>query len=57
MHDVAASGTASKTYQNVMIIVIPMTPLANVAHLTHVSQNHAMTFPGTSKLTALLWAE
>lgn len=27
-----------KSYQNVMIIVMPMIPLANVAHLMNVSQ-------------------
>lgn len=33
MRNVAASSITCKSYQNVMIIVMPMIPLANVAHL------------------------
>jgi hypothetical protein len=39
MRSVAASSITCKSYQNVMIIVMPMMPLANVAHLMNVSQD------------------
>jgi hypothetical protein len=38
MRNVAASSITCKSYQNVIIIVMPMMPLANVAHLTNISQ-------------------
>ena len=39
-------------YQNVMIMEMPMTPLANVAHLTYVSRCPDIELDGTPKLTA-----
>jgi len=41
MRGLAASIIARETYQNVMIIVMPMIPLANVAHLINVSQRYS----------------
>lgn len=45
MRNVAASSIACKSYQNVMIIVMPMIPLAKVAHLMNVRQR----FDGASR--------
>jgi hypothetical protein len=44
MRNMAASSITCKSYQNVMIIVMPMMPLANVAHLTNVSERSPMAF-------------
>ena len=55
--DVTVNSITCKSYQNVMIIVMPMIPLAKVAHLMNVSQNSRRRLRGVPKLTALLWAE
>ena len=54
MRNVIASSIAYESYQNVMIIVMPMIPLANVAHLIDVSQRYPTALQECSKLTALL---
>jgi hypothetical protein len=40
----AGNSITCKSYQNVMIIVMPMIPLANVAHLINVSQKSLKAF-------------
>lgn len=54
MLNVIVSGIAYVSYQNVMIIVMPMIPFANVAHLIDVSQRYPTALEEYSKLTALL---
>lgn len=52
----AGKSITCKSYQKVMIIVMPIIPLANVAHLTNVSQKIFDGIPREFKLTTLLWA-
>lgn len=47
-----ASSIELSAYQNVMIMEMPMTPLANVAHLTYVSRCLYIVLDEMPKLTA-----